>query len=76
MTEQEIEQFIVENQVRPKYVSAEMLAEIMRYKSNHIKAHIPAWVFEETYLVFLQNWGKFSIAWDRRITFNWDGPTN
>lgn len=49
MTDKEIETYILENQNKPKIISAEILSDIIGYKSRHIKAHIPAWVFDETH---------------------------
>lgn len=56
MTATEImEKWLAENQEKPKDlpkdVLVEMLADIMLYKSQNIKAHIPAWVFKETFNV-------------------------
>lgn len=45
MTDEQIEKWLAKNQ-KPTTVTSILLADIMAYKSRHIKAHIPAWVFE------------------------------
>ena len=57
MTDKEIKTYILENQNEPKAISAEILADILGYKSRHIKANIPDWVFDETYKL-LNNLGN------------------
>lgn len=57
MTDKEIEAYLLENQNEPKIISAEILADILGYKSRHIKAKIPNWVIEKTYEL-LKNLGN------------------
>lgn len=51
MSEEEIEKLIQNNQDKEIILSSYQCACLMIYKSNHIKAHIPAWVFRQVALL-------------------------
>lgn len=54
MTDEQIEKWLAKHQYKPASVTSVFLADIMAYKSRHIKAHIPAWIFEMVSVVLVK----------------------